>query len=293
VCVTALVLASGALVAACRTGGDPVDPGQPASTSSTSTPEIPATTMPGTPSRPSPLVAVGDDGALVILQNQTGERLRELAGPAVGDIVGVTVSSDTATVWFDADGTIYEVAVDGSGDPRPVATGTSPEASTDGTALAYADGATVAVRDLATGDDRTWTDSGSVTSLAWTADGRDLAWVRDGTQLVHLDVDGGAGPRVVAAAMAGEQLWSTLASPGGLASVMVGSGPDDTDPERITVGPGTAVDRSPDSTGGGALDRAWDRSLAWGLRTDAWHVVRWSVGGGTGAIARGYTAADW
>jgi hypothetical protein len=120
--------------------------------------------------------------------------------------------------------------------------------------------------------------------------------VRGGTQLVRLDVDApGAEPRGVAGAEAGpgEVLYAPLGLPSGLATVMVGEGPDDTAPDRLVVGPRLAVSRRADPLGGGARDRAWGASCLWGLRADADDALRWSVAGGTGLIVRGYTAADW
>ena len=298
--------AGGPLPASCASGSGPGGGGPPP-TSPTTVPEIPATTMWGTPSRPTPIVAVGTDGAVVTLDAQDGERIGELApAPASssGAVVGVTLSADRTTAWFDTCqsggvGTIYQVPVDGSATARRVATGSSPEASPTGEQLAYLAGRSVVARDLATGTERRWTDTtgrGRLTSLAWAGDGTELVWVSGGKQLVRLDVDApGAQPQAVPGAVAGEGevLYATLRSPYGLASLMVGSGVADTAPHRMTVAADGAVTRSPTSAAGGARDRALDDSGHWGLWADAYTNLRWSVGGGAGLITTGYTAADW
>jgi hypothetical protein len=324
----ALLAALGLLGAACVAGGPPGGPGSgsggagsppgsacaagsgpggggPPPTSPTTVPEIPATTMVGTPARPQPIVAVGTDGAVVTLDAGSGERTGGLAPPPrSGAVVGVTLSADRATAWYDTcraggAGSIYQVAVDGSGPARRVATGTSPEASPTGNRLAYLAGSSVVVRDLATGTERRWTDPagpGRLSWLAWAGDGTELVWVRGGTQLIRLDVDAaGAQPVAVAGAAAGkdEVLYATLRLPYGLATLLVGEGVGDTSPDRIVVQPDGSVTRSTDPLTGGARDRAWDASAQWGLRADAYGNLRWSVGGGTGLIVTGYTAADW
>ena len=288
------VLVAVGTLAACG----PVGPGGPGGGgpggSSTTVPEIPATTMFGTPPRPSPLVAVGEDGAVVVLDSAGGTRLRTLATGATG---GITLSADRTTAWFEAAGTILSVPVDGSSPARPLVAGTSPEASPAGARLAHISGNTVVVRDLATATERRWTvPGGPLSSLAWSGDGASLVWVRGGTQLMYVAVDTpGAQPRPVPGAVAGpgEQLFATLGLPSGLATVLAGRGPTDGDPFRITVGADLSVTRSADALSGGARDRAFDTAWAWGLRTDSHGNVRWSVGGGTGLVATSYTAADW
>jgi hypothetical protein len=278
-------------LAACGPAGPGV-PGGPGASTSTTVPEIPATTMPGTPPRPTPLVAVGEDGALVVLDG--GSPVRTLASGATG---GVTLSADRTTAWFEAAGTLMSVPVDGSAPARPVVAGTSPEASPSGARLAYVSGGAVVVRDLATGTERRWTVAGGpLSSLAWSGDGASLVWVRAGTQLMQVAVDAPAAqPRAVPGAVAGpgEQLFATLGLPSGLATVLAGGGPTDGDPHRITVAADLSVTRSTDPLSGGARDRAFDTAWAWGLRTDSHGNLRWSVGGGTGLVAAGYTAADW
>jgi hypothetical protein len=277
-------------LAACGPGG----PGGPGASTSTTVPEIPATTMHGTPPRPSPLVAVGEDGAVVVLDG--GTRVRTLASGATG---GVTLSADRTTAWFESAGTLLSVPVDGSAPARPIVAGSSPEASPSGARLAYVSGSAVVVRDLATGTgtERRWTVAGGpLSSLAWSGDGTSLVWVRAGTQLMHVAVDAPAArPQAVPGAVAGpgEQLFATLGLPSGLATVLVGAGPTDGDPHRITVAADLSTTRSTDPLSGGARDRAFDTAWAWGLRTDSHGNVRWSVGGGTGLVATGYTAADW
>jgi hypothetical protein len=289
---------------ACASGSGPGG-GDPLPTSPTSVPEIPATTIFGTPERPDPIVAVGTDGAVVTLDPASGERTDELApAPSAGAVVGVTLSADGATAWFDTcqrdgAGAVYQVPIDGSAPAQRVATGASPEAAPAGDRLAYLAGRSIVVRDLATGVERRWTDTtggGPLTWLAWVGDGTELVWVRGGTQLVRLDPDAAdAQPVAVPGATAGggEVLYATLGLRGGLATVLVGSGVGDTSPDRLVVTADGAVSRAADGLTGGARDRAWDASSQWGLRADAYGNLRWSVGGGTGLITTGYTAADW
>jgi hypothetical protein len=287
----ALTLVAGGLVvgaAACGPGGGP----GPSPTTSWSTPEIPATTTPGTPAPPSVLVAVRDDGALVVLDGLAGNEVRELADPS-GGVAGVTLTPDAATAYFDTTGgQMFSVPTDGSAAPTAIGTGTSPEVNADGTLLAYLTDDAVVVRTLATGAETSVAEPGGhLSALAWA--GPDLVWVRGGRDLVRLDRDGGA-PAVTVLASGGpdEQVYATLGSTS-LITAMVGDDPSDPDAERLVwVDPGPSA-RTADSLGGGARDRAWDRTASWGLRADAYHVLRWSVGGGTGPIAVGYTAADW
>lgn len=278
--------------------GTPV-PGGELPTSPTTVPEVPATTMFGTPPRPTPLVAVGADGAVVTVSSQSGERAAELApAPPAGAVVGVTLSRDGTTAWFDVcrpsgTGSIYQVAVDGSAPARRVATGAYPEASPTDDRLAYLAGRSVVVRDLATGTERRWNDTGTgrLSWLAWTSDGTELVWVRGGSQLVRLAVDApGAQPQAVPGAVAGpgEVLYATLGR-----TALVGDGPDDPAPDRISVGPDGTVSRGRDPGNAGARDRAFDESGHWGLRTDAYGNLVWSVGGGLGLVAEDYVAADW
>jgi hypothetical protein len=290
--------------APCASGSGPGGGGPPP-TSPTTVPEVPATTMWGTPSRPSPIVAVGTDGAVVALDANDGERIRELApAPTSGAVVGVTLSADRTTAWFDTcqrggPGTVYQVPVDGSAEPSRVATGSYPEASPTGEQLAYLAGRSVVVRDLATGTERRWTDTtgrGRLTWLAWASDGTELVWVRGGKQLVRLDTDApGAQPQAVPDAVAGEGevLYATLGMQYGLANMVVGSGVADTAPHRMSVAADGTVTRSASSWEGGVRDWAGEPSGHWGLWADAYANLRWSVGGGTGLAAAGYTAADW
>lgn len=315
----ALLVGGPLLAAACGPGapgvGGAVGPppcGGPTTTipgPSTTVPEVPATTMPGTPGRPGPMVAIRADGAVVTLNAGSGEQIRELApipgpGSAAAPAI-VTLSADGKTAWYDvrpcrprpdAGSRIYQVPVDGSARPRAVATGTWPEADPTGGRLAYVAGNAVVVRDLATGAERRWTDAGArrLDWLGWAADDM-LFWVRDRTQFVVLDMSvPDARPQAAPLAVAGpgEQLYATLAG-GGIATMMAGKGIHDTDPDRLTVWPDLSVQRYDEPMVGGARDRSWDGSRQWGLRVDASGNIRWSVGGGQGLIAPGYLSADW
>jgi hypothetical protein len=295
------------IAAPCASGSGPGGGGPPP-TSPTTVPETPATTMWGTPSRPdlSPIVAVGTDGAVVTLDATTGDRIDDLApAPSAGAVVGVTLSADRATAWFDTcqrggPGTIYQVPVDGAAAPRRVATGSYPEASPTGAQLAYLAGRSVVVRDLATGTERRWTDTtgrGRLSWLAWVGDGTELVWVSGGQQLVRLDTDAaGAQPQAVPGAVAGtgEVLYAPLgARYDRFATVMVGTGVADTAPHGLIVSIDGTVTRSTNPTDAGIRDRAAEPSGHWSLWADAYANLRWAVGGGTGLIAAGYTAADW
>jgi hypothetical protein len=303
VCLAAGSLA--ALAAACATPlpGRPGGP-TPGGPTATTTPDIPPTTMFGTPPPPGRFVGVGDDGVLATVDRGSGERVAELArsgAPGLGGtIAGVTVSPDGGTAWFDTRhpggaGRIYQVPTDGSAPPIQVATGTFPEVDPAGQRLAFvADGA-VAVHGIVTDEAQRWPVTGRVTGLAWTTDGTGLLWVRDGTELVWLDRDAGAEPRVVATAAAGETFRLPLGAlrDGGAATVLATTGPRDTTPEVLVVTlDGGVVDRRPDTLGV-ALDRSYDATASWGIRTTVSRTVRWSGAGGVVTAATGYVAADW
>lgn len=291
----ALAVAATLVTAAC---GPAEGPGPSASTS---VPEVPATTVPGTPQRPAPLVAVNADGAVVVVDGGTGAVTRTLAPAAGGVSGGVTLSADKATAYFDrlASGgmpTIYAVPTDGSAAPTVLAAGASPDAHPTGTKLAYLTTTQVIVLDTATGTQQAWSSGGPGSSLTWAADGTRLMWVRDQTQLMSLNPAAGAQPRVVTGGEAdpGEKIYATLGGSGYVVgSAIVSSGPADTSVARMTLYSDQTVDRLPTEENAGYRDRAVDASGHWGLRVDALGNLRWSVGGGTGLVATGYRFADW
>lgn len=292
----ALAVAATFVTAAC---GPAEGPGPSASTS---VPEVPATTIPGTPSRPAPLVAVDADGAVAAVDGGTGAVTRTLApAPADGVAGGVTLSADKATAYFDrlASGgtpTIYSVPVDGSAPPTVLAQGGSPDAHPTGTKLAYLTATQVIVLDTATGTQQAWSSGGAGSLLTWASSGTRLMWVRDQNQLMILNPAAFAQPQVVSAGAAepGEKVYATLGGSGYVfGSAIVGSGPADTSVARLTLYTDHTVDRLPTEENAGYRDRAVDASGHWLLRVDALGNLRWSVGGGTGLIATGFRFADW
>jgi hypothetical protein len=289
-------------VAACATppGGPPGAGGPPATT----VPDTPPTTRFGTPPPPGRFVGVGDDGVLATVGRDTGERITELARSGApghgGPIAGVTVAPDGGTAWFDTrppggPGRIHQVPTDGSAPATQVATGTFPEVDPAGERLAFVGEGAVVVHGIVTDEAQQWPVSGRVTDLAWTTDGTGLLWVRDGRELMWLDRDAGTDPQVVATvAGAGEVLRLPLGSlrDGGVVTVLVTTGRHDPSPERLVVGLDGEVTREPDGLGV-ALDRSYDASGSWGLRTTVSHTVRWTGAGGVITAATGYVAADW
>lgn len=262
----------------------------------------------GTPPPPGNFVGVGDDGVLATVSAGSGERVAELArgrppgqdGQDGRTIAGVTVSPDGATAWFDtrrpgAPGRIYQVPTDGSAPATQVATGTFPEVDPAGGRLAFVGQGAVVVHGIVTDQEQRWPVTGQVSDLAWATDGTGLLWIRDQTELVWLDVDGDAEPQVVATADEGEMLRLPLGAlrDDALVTVVATTGPRDPAPQRLVVTlDGGVVSRAPDGLGL-PLDRSYDASTWWGLRTTVSHTVRWTGSGGIGTIGHGYVAADW
>jgi hypothetical protein len=290
--VGALALAG---VLAVGAGCEPAGPGPSASTT---VPFIPATTIVGTPSFPNPLVAVGDDGAVVTV-GQSGARGRTLVPTGAGVVNSISLSADKATAFFDrvtpAGVTIYSVPTNGTGAAQSVALGAWPAASPTGTKLAYLTTTHVVVRDLVGGQQASWSLPGRAASLAWA--GTKLVWVQDSTTLVVLDTaTAGAQPQVVAASKVkpGEKLYAVVGGPGPqLASAAIGFGYDDTSTGRLDLAADLTVTRTEPTENAGYRDRASYSGGHWFLRVDGLHNLRWSVGGGAGLIAEDYLAADW
>ena len=151
---------------------------------------------------PGAAVAITDDNRVVVVDTRTGAEVRELfrgsppdpKDPGTGDLGGLSVSADGATVWFHRSGhgcanagTIYRVPV-GGGEAEAVAEGEVPAISADGSQLAYADrrgadecAGTLVVRDVETGGVTEWRQGGddanpwAISAIAWAPDGRSLA----------------------------------------------------------------------------------------------------------------------
>lgn len=213
---------------------------------STTTPAAPSTTVvSGTP--PTVIVAVTVDGRLVVLDAMTGAELRQLAdlgdprgggaeGPGPNSVTQISVTPDHTMAYFDsccepAAGMIFAVPVDGSAPPEPLTNGLGPAVSPDGRYLAYTAINAVVVRDLQTGEERTFTDPaydetplfGDVT---WSADGTRIyyPWQRanqDGfvSSLIELDVAAGTVPRQVTESTA--IIEHPLAHPDGVRVLML------------------------------------------------------------------------
>ena len=270
---------------------------------------------------PTPIVAATVDGRLVVLDPGTGAEVRQLAdlgdprgggaeGPGPNHVTQVSVTPDGSTAYFDsccepAAGLILAVPTDGSREPEALAPGLGPAVSPDGRLLAYTAINAVVVRDLATGNEQTFTDPAYDESpvfgdVTWSRDGTKLyyPWERQasggtgaGSALVELTVTPGATPRVVTE-VADAALSSPLAwDDGQTISVLLhprqpdgSAGPQD---GELLVDPTTG--ETGQTTLGGLLDRSVDRTSGQLLlvRSDGHLVV------GAADLGSGYALAAW
>jgi WD40 repeat protein len=142
------------------------------------------------------LLVADSDGAVRLLDPDTGAVLRTLVGPSPVDSSGrhlkepeaITAANQAAYVAYD-DGlhSVIESIPFSGGTPQYVTSGMDPSASPDGTRLAFVRLVTgssgsasepVVIRDLATGSEQavdTTTGFGFVESLSWSPDGTQLA----------------------------------------------------------------------------------------------------------------------
>jgi len=135
----AALLAALPLLAACHGGGGNA---QPVVTVTKTAPGTPGTSpsSPAAPAMPG-IVAVTTAGALVRLDPATGSVTQTLVpGGVIGD--EISVSSDGSTVYFAqqsgaCDRSVEKVSING-GTATPIAAGTLPAISPDGTQLAFA-----------------------------------------------------------------------------------------------------------------------------------------------------------
>jgi hypothetical protein len=143
------------------------------------------------------LLTVESGGAVVLLDPQTGAVLSTVVGPSPVDSDGrhlgqpedVTTAGDVAYVAYETPTPVIERIPFAGGTPTYVADGSFPAVSPDGTQLAFSvfrtgsdtGGSTdwgVAVRDLATGAQRTVNETTAITvinRLSWSPDGTELA----------------------------------------------------------------------------------------------------------------------
>lgn len=304
----------------------------PATTVSPSSSAAPPTTMPLLPptsalpvAPPTTIVAVTLDGRVVVL-DAGGAEVRELAnlgdprvsvpeGPGANHVAQVAITPDGATAYYDtccepAVGTIFSVPTDGSRAPTPLAYGLGPAVSPDGRYLAYTAVNALVVRDLVTGDERTFTDAAYDQSPLFG----DVAWSRDGTKvyypwqqsdaggftwwLVEVDVAAGTPPRPLAKADAA--LEDPLALQDGLrVSVLAHSirpdgrpGPNDgvltVTPSALPPGQTTVPGNDP-ATLGPLADWSYDsRTAVLLVVTEDGHLVT-----GDSILGTGYALADW
>lgn len=310
----------------------PTTAASPRTTTSPTATAAPPTSLPTTPTSavppapPTTIVAVTLDGRVVALDAVTGAELRELAnlgdprvavpeGPGPNFVTQVSVTPDGSTAYYDtccepAVGTIFSVPTDGSRPPSPLVNGLGPAVSPNGRYLAYTAVNALVVRDLATGDERTFTDPSYDPSPLFG----DVAWSRDGTKvyypwhrlgpggftwsLVEVDVAAGTPPRPFAEADAA--LEDPLAlDDGQRVSVLAHSirpdgrpGPND---GVLTVTPGalapgqTTVPGRDTATLGPLADWNYDsRNSALLVVTEEGHLVS-----GDRTLGTGYTVADW
>lgn len=172
-----------------------------------------STTAP--PSPPERVVAVTSKGALLVVDAANGETLDLLAPPGSADPnQKPSVARRGTTVYFSKQGvdcgypTLFEVPLDGSGGLRRLGNGGAPAVSPDGTRLAYSTpsngcvGATLVVRELASGKEQRWEapesdgyfSNGAITAIDWAPDGRRLAfqfeWEGSGVYLLDTQLPG-------------------------------------------------------------------------------------------------------
>lgn len=170
---------------------------------------VPATrTTTAPPARPSTAVVVTAQGAVVLVGTSDGRAARTLAPAGSADPTRKAVRSpDGATVYFGDQAIdcgwsdLFEVPADGSRPPRAIAKGHAPAVSPDGTRLAYATadgcvGATLVVRDLATGAEVSWSVPdgrpphpfalGGISAIDWAPDNRRVAFQMDEHGGVHV-----------------------------------------------------------------------------------------------------------
>jgi hypothetical protein len=130
----------------------------------------------------------GDSTRLVEIDLATGEVLRTVVDVRQTDggfvaIDGLDVASDRRTAYYSVTTergheSVYRVNVP-DGTPERLADGSGPSISTDGSRLSFVSGTVIHVRDLRTGEDRTYPDAvgelgGSDTT--WSPDGQHLAF---------------------------------------------------------------------------------------------------------------------
>lgn len=163
-----------------------------------------ATDPPRPAGPPADLVAITDDGAVVVVETVSGRRVRTLA-PA-NSAAGATRPTRTPDgVWVyyatahgcTSGSALYRVPADGSRAPERVATGTAPAVSPDGTKLAYAAVAddddreptaqchsSVVIRTLASGSERRFLPTADTNSFVAYGEISLVDWAADSTRLV-------------------------------------------------------------------------------------------------------------
>jgi hypothetical protein len=295
---------------------------------STTAVTVPPTAPPATATPTAPpgaatttIVAVTDDGRLVVLDAATGAELRELAnlgdprgggaeGPGPNHVTTVSVSPDGSTAYYDsccepAAGLVSVIPTDGTREAEAINPGLGPTVSPDGRFLAYTAINAVVVRDLTTGQEQVFTEPAYDESplfgeVTWSRDGTKLyyAWERQGAvstdaiaSLVELTVTPGATPRVLTevpgAAMTNPLAWDD----GRTVSVLLrplqpdgSAGPQD---GELLVDSTTG--EVTQTTVNGVLDRSVNRTSGEQLivRSDGHLIV------GAADLGPGYAVAAW
>jgi hypothetical protein len=167
---------------------------------------VPPATAPTTPTTrarvpglPEHLIAVADDGRVVLLVTATGRVSRVISAPTAADArpQHVSISDDGRTAFYTGgsieNGLPLMFQVDlPDGSPRPIGRGHSPRLSPDGRRLAFLSGAEndfgvasrLVVRELRSGEERHWDLSpervrgplGLSPALVWSTDSKRLAY---------------------------------------------------------------------------------------------------------------------
>lgn len=287
----------------------------------TSEPEpTPTASAPAAP-EPERLVAITEEGRMVLLDARSGEELRELDAlaapgatpaedgtPAPNTLTDLALSPDGQVVWYGdccepAGGNLYTVPTAG-GEQMLLSNGSEPEVSPDGSTLAVRTTIGIGLVDARTGEhlgeipDEDF--QGDTRRPTWSPDGSMVAWERladGGEQVAVAEATGGAAPRAVPRpdgaswqlpAWRADGLLTVAAQccgfDVGAIAAAEGAVVDPADGEVVATFPHPAA----------VADQDYDPSGTWLLVTYAdGTLVAIDPEGGTRAIGEGFVAASW